>query len=116
MAPVELKELKEQLKDLLEKGKDNIVVDALSRRSMGCLEHVETEKRELARELHQLGCLGVQLVDSNDGGVVLQNTAKSSLIDEVKERSYEDTKLVELREQVPQQKNLLLEIKEDGVL
>ncbi|XP_070034767.1 uncharacterized protein [Nicotiana tomentosiformis] len=67
-------------------GKDNVVADALSRRSMSSLAHVEAEKRELPREIHQLAYLGVWLVDSDDGGVVLQNTAKSSLITEVKER------------------------------
>ncbi|XP_070049299.1 uncharacterized protein [Nicotiana tomentosiformis] len=80
------------------------------------LARVKAEKRELARELHQLACFGVQLVDSDDGGVVFQNTAKSSFIAKVKERRYEDLELVELREGVPQQKKLLLELKEDGVL
>ncbi|XP_070033025.1 uncharacterized protein [Nicotiana tomentosiformis] len=116
MAPAELKELKEQLKDLLEKGKANVVADALSRRSMGSLEHVEAEKRKLTREIHQLAYLGVQLVDSGNGGVVLQNTAKTSLIAEVKERQYKDPELVKLRERVLQQKKMLLELKGDGVL
>ncbi|XP_070010166.1 uncharacterized protein [Nicotiana sylvestris] len=45
MAPTELRELKEQLKDLLEKGfiwprKANVVADALSRKSMGSLAHL----------------------------------------------------------------------------
>ncbi|XP_070045506.1 uncharacterized protein [Nicotiana tomentosiformis] len=56
------------------------------------------------------------LVDSGNGGVVLQNTTKSSLIAEVKESQYEDPELVELRERVPQQKKLLLKLKGDGVL
>ncbi|XP_070002585.1 uncharacterized protein [Nicotiana sylvestris] len=97
-------------------GKANVVADALSRRSMGSLTHVEAEKRQLTREIHQLACLGVRLVDSGNGGVVLQNTAKSSLIAEVKERQYEDPELVKLRERVPQQKKPLLELKGDGVL
>jgi len=67
-------------------GKANFVVDALICRSMGSLAHVDAEKRELTRELHQLGCLGVRLVDSDDGGVILQSIAKSTLIAEVKER------------------------------
>ncbi|XP_070020249.1 uncharacterized protein [Nicotiana sylvestris] len=83
---------------------------------MGSLTHVEAEKRQLTREIRQLACLGVWLVDSGNGGVVLQNTAKSSLIAEVKERQYEDPELVKLRERVPQQKKLLLVLKGDGVL
>nr|XP_009758949.1 PREDICTED: uncharacterized protein LOC104211570 [Nicotiana sylvestris] len=174
MAPAELKELKEQLKDSLEKEgpegyavdcdasdvrlgcvlmqhgkviayasrqlrkhernyptndlelaavvhavkiwKVNVIADVLSRRSMGSLAHVEAEKKQLTREINQLDCLGFRLVDSDDGGVVLQNTAKSSLIDKVKERQYEDPKLVKLRERVPQQKKPLLELKGDGVV
>ncbi|XP_070015151.1 uncharacterized protein [Nicotiana sylvestris] len=97
-------------------GKANVVADALSRRSMGSLTHVEAEKRQLTRDIHQLACFGVRLVDSGNGGVVLQNTAKSSLIAEVKDRKYEDTELVKSRERVPQQKKSLLELKGDGVL
>ncbi|XP_070020209.1 uncharacterized protein [Nicotiana sylvestris] len=97
-------------------GKANVVADALSRRSMGSLAHVEAEKRQLTREIHQLACLVVRSVDSGNGGVVLQNTAKSSLIAEVKERQYEDQDLAKLREPVPQQKKPLLELKGDGVL
>ncbi|XP_019246490.1 PREDICTED: uncharacterized protein LOC109226146 [Nicotiana attenuata] len=82
--------------------KANVVADALSHQSMGSLVHVEAEKRQLTREIHQLACLGVRLVDSGNGGVVLHNTAKLSLIVEVKERQYEDPELVELRERVPQ--------------
>ncbi|XP_070024974.1 uncharacterized protein [Nicotiana sylvestris] len=40
-------------------GKANVVADALSHRSMGSLAHVEAEKRQLTREIHQLACLGV---------------------------------------------------------
>ncbi|XP_070013170.1 uncharacterized protein [Nicotiana sylvestris] len=82
--------------------KANVVVDALSRRSMGSLAHVEAEKRQLTREIHQLAYLGFRLVDSGNGGVVLQNTTKSSLIAEVKERQYENPELVKLRERVTQ--------------
>ncbi|XP_075081750.1 uncharacterized protein LOC142166417 [Nicotiana tabacum] len=38
----------------LPEGKANVVADALSRRSMGSLAHVEPEKRQLARDIHQL--------------------------------------------------------------
>nr|XP_009761557.1 PREDICTED: uncharacterized protein LOC104213718 [Nicotiana sylvestris] len=96
--------------------KANIVANALSCQSMGILAHVVVGKRELARELHQLACLVNQLVDSDDCGVVLQNTSKSSITAEVKERSYEDPKFVDLRERVLQQKKPLLERKEEGVL
>ncbi|XP_070055044.1 uncharacterized protein [Nicotiana tomentosiformis] len=83
---------------------------------MGSLAYVEDEKRELSRELHQLACLEVRLVDFDDGGVVLQNTAKSYIIAEVKERQCEDLELVKLRECILQQKKPLIELKKDGVL
>ncbi|XP_070040445.1 uncharacterized protein [Nicotiana tomentosiformis] len=41
------------------RGKANFVADALSCQSIGSLAHVEDEKRERARELHQLSCLVV---------------------------------------------------------
>ncbi|XP_070017454.1 uncharacterized protein [Nicotiana sylvestris] len=71
MEPAELKELKEQLK-----GKANVVADALSRLSMSSLAHVEAEKRQLAREIHQFDYLGVRLVDFDDGGVFTQKHYK----------------------------------------
>ncbi|XP_070013143.1 uncharacterized protein [Nicotiana sylvestris] len=103
MAPTELKELKEQLKDLLEKDfirlrKANVVVDALSRTSMGSLAYLEAYQRPLAREVHQLAILGVCLADYNEGGVIMQNRAKSSLVAEVKEKQFNDPLLAQLKE------------------
>ncbi|WMV38444.1 hypothetical protein MTR67_031829 [Solanum verrucosum] len=52
-------------------GKANVVVDALSRLSMDSTSHVEEGKKELAKEVHRLSRLGVRLLDSNKGGVVI---------------------------------------------
>ncbi|KAF3640037.1 putative ribonuclease H protein-like [Capsicum annuum] len=74
MAPVELKDLKEQLKNLLDKGfirlsvspwgalvlfvrKDNVVADALSWMLMGSVAHIEDGKKKLVQEFHQLARL-----------------------------------------------------------
>ena len=43
-----------------------MVVDALSRLSMGSTAHVEEVKRELAKDVHRLAQLGVTLMDSTD--------------------------------------------------
>ncbi|XP_070025891.1 uncharacterized protein [Nicotiana sylvestris] len=51
--------------------KANVVADALSRKSMGSLAHLEAYQRPLAREVYQLACLGVFLDDSNEGGVIV---------------------------------------------
>ncbi|XP_075088377.1 uncharacterized protein LOC142170378 [Nicotiana tabacum] len=67
-------------------GKANVVADALSRRSMGRLAHVKADKRPMMKEVHRLSNLGVQLLDSEDSGVVLQNRVESSLVAEVKEK------------------------------
>ncbi|XP_070036756.1 uncharacterized protein [Nicotiana tomentosiformis] len=64
MAPTELNELKEQLKDLLEKG--FIRPYALNRKSMGSLAHLEAYQRPLANEVHRLDSLGVRLADSSE--------------------------------------------------
>ena len=48
-------------------GKANVVVDALSRMSMGSTTHIEDEKKKLAKEVHRLARLGVRLVDSTSG-------------------------------------------------
>ncbi|XP_070050318.1 uncharacterized protein [Nicotiana tomentosiformis] len=119
MAPAELRELKEQLKDLLDKGfirPTNIVVDALSRKSMGSLSHVEDDKVKMTKYLCQLASLQVRLVDAEGGRILIQNTAKSSFVTEVKERQHEDPELIKLRESIPQQRQPLFELTEDGVL
>ncbi|XP_075076665.1 uncharacterized protein LOC142163291 [Nicotiana tabacum] len=85
MAPAQLKELKVQLKDLLDKGFIR-PTGALSRCSMRSLAHVEADKRTMMKEVHRLANLGVRLLDSEDGGVVLQNRAESSLVAEAKEK------------------------------
>ena len=42
---------------------------------MGSTSHVEEEKRELAKDLHRLARLGVRLMDSTEGGIVVTNGA-----------------------------------------
>ena len=49
--------------------KANVVADALSRMTIGCVSHLEEEKKELVKDVHRLACLGVQLEDSPNGGL-----------------------------------------------
>ena len=51
----------------------NVVVDALRRLSMGSVEHVENEKRELAKEFHRLTLLGVYLMNIFSDVVIVLN-------------------------------------------
>ncbi|XP_070057884.1 uncharacterized protein [Nicotiana tomentosiformis] len=130
MAPVEMRELKEQLRDLL--GKRNYQTQYITVGSEGIrvetqkIEAVKTwpipmtlmevrsfpsfpgyyrifvegfsslsapltklthkpEKSDIAREIHQLANLGVQLLDSGGTRVTIQDTTTSSVVTEVKE-------------------------------
>ncbi|XP_070023122.1 uncharacterized protein [Nicotiana sylvestris] len=52
-------------------GKVNVVADALSRLSMRSLAHVEVDKQTMMKEVHCLASIGVRLLNSEDGGIVL---------------------------------------------
>ncbi|PHT55763.1 hypothetical protein CQW23_04249 [Capsicum baccatum] len=67
-------------------GKANVVADALSRLSMSRFYHIEEGKREMVKDILRLANLGVRLLDSEDGGVIVHEIAKSSLCAEVKEK------------------------------
>ena len=49
-------------------GKANVVFDALSRLSMRSTMHVNEEKRELAKDVHKLACLGVEFNKRRNSG------------------------------------------------
>ncbi|XP_070004209.1 uncharacterized protein [Nicotiana sylvestris] len=111
MAPTEFKELKEQLNDFLENA------DSLSRKSMGSLAHLEAYQRPLAREVHQLASLVVCLEDSNEGEVIVQNRAESSLVMEVKEKQFNDPLLAQLKEGIHKHKTTTFSlVMDDGTL
>ncbi|PHU11780.1 hypothetical protein BC332_18710 [Capsicum chinense] len=50
--------------------KTNIVADALSRMSMGSIDHAEDGKKKLAEEVHQFARLGICLLDSAEETLV----------------------------------------------
>ncbi|XP_070010155.1 uncharacterized protein [Nicotiana sylvestris] len=84
--------------ELMQHSKANVVADALSRKSMGSLAHLEAYQRPLAQEVHQLASFGVHLADSNEGGVIMQNRVELSLLTEVKEKQFNDPLLAQLKE------------------
>ncbi|XP_070009803.1 uncharacterized protein [Nicotiana sylvestris] len=90
----------------LPEGKANVVADALSQKYMGSLAHLEAYQSLLAREVHQLASLGVRLADSNEGGVIVQNRAESSLVTEVKENQFNDPLLAQLKEGIHKHKTV----------
>ncbi|WMV08551.1 hypothetical protein MTR67_001936, partial [Solanum verrucosum] len=54
-------------------GKPNVVADVLSRLLMGSVAHIEDDKKKLVQDVHRLVRLGVQLVDSTKGRVIVHN-------------------------------------------
>lgn len=68
-------------------GKANVVVDALSWKSMGSLAHLGADQRPLSWEVYQLASLGVRISTLDEGKVMVRNGAESSLVAEVKENS-----------------------------
>ncbi|XP_070045386.1 uncharacterized protein [Nicotiana tomentosiformis] len=97
-------------------GKANVVADALSRRSMGSLSYLQTDKSGITHVIHQLASLGVRLLDSGDTRVTIQDTKTSSLVTDVKERQCEDPVLDHYRDTSSQKDNTPFEITGDGVL
>ncbi|XP_070014059.1 uncharacterized protein [Nicotiana sylvestris] len=102
---------------LMQHGKANVVADALSQKSMGSLAHLEACQRPLAREVYQLASLGVLLTDFNEGGVIVQNRAESSLVAEVKEKQFNDPLLAQLKEGIHKNKTTAFSLgMDDGTL
>ncbi|XP_070057332.1 uncharacterized protein [Nicotiana tomentosiformis] len=98
-------------------GKANVVGDALCRKSIGSLAHLEEYQRPLAEEVHWLASLGVCLANSSEGGVIVQNRAQSSLVVEVKEKQYDDPLLVKLNEGIHKHKIMSFSLgSNDGTL
>ena len=55
-----------------------MVVDALSRMTMGSVYHVEEAKKHLAKAVHRLARLGVTLEDSLNGVFMVHHNSESS--------------------------------------
>lgn len=68
------------------------------------IAHIEDEKEELAKDVHQFYCLGVSLSDSNEGGILVHNGSESALVVDVKENQYMDSNSVELKKLVTERK------------
>ena len=97
-------------------GNVNVVVDALSRLSMGSLSYVEERKREIVKNIYPLTNLRVRLLDSEDRGVVAHEIAKSSLCEEVKEKQAGDPILMKIKSDAGEKKVVVFEINGDGTL
>ncbi|WMV45606.1 hypothetical protein MTR67_038991 [Solanum verrucosum] len=109
----ELKELYEQLKYMLEGFHSTKYL------SMGCsslicskerwftlymyrlaVAHIKDDKKELVRDVPRLARLGVRLVVSTKGGVMVYNGLESCFVSDLKDKQGVDPNLVELKEAV----------------
>lgn len=77
-------------------GKANMVVDALSKVSMGSVSHLEDDgKWKLSNEVHRYVRLGVKLNDTGNRGVMVLHGSEYSLIEDLKSKEDLDPTLVE---------------------
>ena len=83
---------------------------------MWSITNVEEKKWELAKEVHRLGHLGVRLMGSTKGQIVVTNGAEKSLLLEVEEKQDEYPILNDLKPSVHKQRVLAFEQGSDGVL
>uniref|UniRef100_M1DLC6 Retrotransposon gag protein n=1 Tax=Solanum tuberosum TaxID=4113 RepID=M1DLC6_SOLTU len=67
---------------------------------MGSVAHVEGDRKDVALAMHSLVQLGVRLVESDKGGIMVHNGSGSSFVNDVKAKQYLDPILVELKEAV----------------
>ena len=47
---------------------------------MGSVSHIDDDKKELFKEVHQLARLGVRMVDTPSGGVLVHSSFESSFV------------------------------------
>ena len=60
---------------LYHSDKANVVVDALSRMTMGSVSYLDEFKKDLEREVHRLSMLGVRLESAPDRGVIVHRNS-----------------------------------------
>ena len=67
---------------------------------MGCVSLTEDEKKELVGDVHRLAHIGVLLMDSTKGSVMVHNGSESSYVMDVNSMQELDPLLVELNESI----------------
>ena len=97
-------------------GKANVVDDDLSRLSNGSTAHVNDGKKELVKDVHTLARLGVQLMGSTSGGVLVHSSSEYSLVVEFKKGQHLDPVLMDLKESVLVKMNHSFVLGGDGIL
>ena len=96
-------------------GKENVVVDALSRKSAGSLAHINTERRPIVKELHELIDQGLQLKVTKKC-ILAQFRVRSVYLDRDKAAQPRDSQLQKIRFEVQQGQSQDFVIDSDGTL
>ena len=83
---------------LYHSGKANVMEDALSRKvgTMGSLAHLQVSRRPLAREVQTLANDFMKLEVLEKGGFLACVEAISSFLDKIKEKKFNDEKLIRI--------------------
>ena len=99
-------------------GKANVVADALSRKegSMGSLAHLQVSRRPLAREVQTLANDFMRLEVNENGGFFASVEARSSFLDKIKGKQFDDEKLSKIQDKVLRGEAKEAQIDEEGVL
>ena len=99
-------------------GKANVVADALSRKAgrMGSLAHLQVSRRPLAREVQTLSNDFMRFEVNEKGGLLACVEARSSFLDNIKGKQFNDEKLIRIRDKVlgGEAKEVIMD--EEGVL
>lgn len=85
---------------LYHSGKANIVVDALSVKSMGTLAYLQPYEIPMVKEIQRIASLGVRLDEAKNGELVGITQTHSNIMESIKSNQYEDELLVKLRDGV----------------
>ena len=75
-------------------GKANVVVDSLSKLSMGSTAHIDDGKKKLVKYVDRLSKLGVRFMGYISVGVSVHPSSKSSLVVEVNKGQHFDPVLL----------------------
>ena len=97
-------------------SKANVVGDVFSRLSMGNMSHIDEEKKDLVKEVHQLARLGVWLEDAPRRGVTIHICFESLFVVGVKANQHLDPVLMELKDSILRKLNESFSLGGDGVL
>ena len=83
---------------------------------MGSVSHIDDDKKELFKEVHQLARLGVRLEDTPSGGFSIYSSSESSLVMDVKAKQHLDPILIELKDSMFSKFNESFTLGKNGVL